>query len=61
MNAVTIEAVRLVRDAQAAWCPECGAFFDLSSCPYWHWRKAQAMHERGTGHRMEIVRLVAPS
>lgn len=36
-----------------AFCPTCFAcFMDTSPSP-WSWQKSQAMHERGTGHKMK--------
>lgn len=35
-----------------AFCHECKAVFDECN-PFWSWQKSQAMHERGTGHKMK--------
>lgn len=35
-----------------AFCATCQQVFDDSTCPFWHWTKAQTMHERGTGHKV---------
>lgn len=45
-----------VKDAQGAQC-ECGAYFDYftNQAVPWSWRQSQWMHERGTGHRMELL------
>ena len=54
-----IEVVRLVRDAHGARCLDCPVYFDhaTNSAVPWSWRQSQAMHERGSRHRMELVRL----
>jgi hypothetical protein len=39
-----------------AFCPECKAVFDDTSGSPWGWRKSQALHENGTGHRMKRFR-----
>lgn len=45
-----------IRDARGAQC-ECGAYFDYftNQAVPWSWRQSQLMHERGTGHRMELL------
>lgn len=38
-----------------AYCPTCKVMFDENSnlnVP-WSWQKSQALHERGTGHKMK--------
>lgn len=49
--------VKLVRDANGAHCPSCGACFDECNSWPWGWRKSQSLHERGTGHRMRLFAL----
>lgn len=41
---------RRLSDAQGAVCLTCEQVFDISTCPYWHWSKSRAIHQRGTGH-----------
>lgn len=43
--------MRAKRKAIYAYCKDCGALFDESTCPYWHWSKAAWLHENGTGHK----------
>ena len=54
------ERVRLVRDADGAWCGEHDppvVFDDVTNYAVpWRWRNSQAMHERGTGHTMILFR-----
>ena len=54
---ITIERCKRVRDAHGAICRDCGQVFELANCQFWHWRKSQAMHESGTGHRMDLFRI----
>ena len=53
-----VEPTKRVSDADGAFCQDCGTVFDVSGAP-WHWRKSQAMHERGTGHTTQMFRLKA--
>lgn len=41
-----------MKQAIGARCLDCGQVF-TESFP-WHWRKSQALHEKGTGHKMEL-------
>jgi len=41
--------VKRVKDATGAYCLECNYVF--IDCTFWHWRKSQWMHEKGTGHK----------
>lgn len=54
---VIARRVRLVRDADGASCRDCGAVFGrLWPEPVpWDWRRSQAMHEKGSGHRMDLI------
>lgn len=52
-----VERVRLVRDAQAAWCPTCES---VLFSQYWAASKSKWMHERGTGHKVWLVALAEP-
>lgn len=49
-----VKRVRLVRDAQAAWCDECE---EVLHSPYWGPSTSRWMHERGTGHRVVFLAL----
>jgi hypothetical protein len=57
------EPVRLVREADGAYCEDCGWYGDELSHAHlpraWTWRKSQWMHERGTGHRTRMFRYVS--
>lgn len=44
--------VKRVKDACGAYCLVCMVDFNPAENPFWHWRKSQAMHEKGTGHKM---------
>lgn len=48
---------RRVKDASGAACRECPCVFTAASSPYWSWRRSQALHERGTGHKMDMFAL----
>jgi hypothetical protein len=48
--------VKRVREACGAYCTHCGEVFDELQ-PFWHWRKSQYMHERGTGHKMVMFKI----
>ena len=52
MNRFQPVKVRTVKQAIGARCLDCGQVF-TESFP-WHWRKSQALHEKGTGHKMEL-------
>ena len=47
--------VKRVRDAIGAYCLDCDRMIADNCDPYWHWRKSQAMHERGAGHKVVMV------
>jgi len=47
--------VKRVRDAIGAYCLNCNRVIADDCSPYWHWRKSQVMHERGTGHKTVMV------
>ena len=55
---MTLERVKRQRDAHGARCLECESIFMVDTSPYWHWSKSAAMHRGGTGHRVELFRLV---
>lgn len=58
--AYEVELVKRVRDADGAACKDCESWFDRYSnlnLP-WTWKRSKWMHERGTGHRMELYRIV---
>ena len=50
------EPVKRVRDADGAMCTECEWVRDRVSPAPWGWRKSQALHEQGTGHRVVMFR-----
>lgn len=52
---ISLVIVKRKRDAIGAICRDCGAVFDVTSCPYWHWSKSMAMHSQ-SGH---VVRYFA--
>lgn len=56
---MTQEKVKLVRDADGAYCLTCNIYFDeVTNNPVpWSWRKSQWMHQQGTGHTMQLYRL----
>lgn len=61
---VAVPAVRVarVRDAYGAVCRDCTHHVDEGghlNLP-WRWQQSKAMHERATGHRMDLYRLVWP-
>lgn len=58
-----VEIVRRVKDADGVACRECETWFDqfTNQTVTWGWRTSQWMHERGTGHRMELYRVVKVS
>jgi hypothetical protein len=52
--------VTRVREADGASCPTCGQVFGVAwreGMVPWTWRQSQAMHERGTGHKMQLFKL----
>jgi hypothetical protein len=55
-----VEIVKRVKDADGAACRECETWFDRNTDANlpWSWRNSKWMHERGTGHRMELYRVV---
>jgi hypothetical protein len=36
-----------------AFCATCKVVFDECSSSPWSWQNSQALHERGTGHKMK--------
>lgn len=55
---IEVQEVKLVRDAHGAICTDCGCSFGTwDNNQYWGWRKSQAMHERGCGHKMKLVQI----
>lgn len=61
---VAVPAVRVarVRDAYGAVCRDCAHHVDESghlNLP-WRWQQSRALHERATGHRMDLYRLEWP-
>ena len=55
---MTVERVSRQRDAQGAACADCGAVYNISTSPYWHWSRSMHMHRSGTGHRVDMYRIV---
>ncbi len=59
-DTLILERVKLVREADGAWCGECDPpvhFDEVTNYPVsWPWRNSQAMHERGMGHKMILFR-----
>ncbi len=51
---VRVPVVSRVKDAAGAVCRECDAIFTIADSVPWGWRKSQHLHERGTGHRMDM-------
>lgn len=49
---------RTVKEAHGAYCAICNQVFDISSCPFWHWSKSVWMHRSGTGHKVDMFKLV---
>ena len=51
--------VNRVKDADGAVCRDCGEtfgrFWDLNMP--WSWRKSQWLHQRGTGHKMDLFKV----
>lgn len=56
MNTTT---ARTVKEAHGAYCTTCDQVFNISTSPYWSWIKSVAMHRGGTGHTVELYRIVA--
>lgn len=56
MNTTT---VRTVKEAHGAHCATCDQDFNITTCPFWHWSKSAHMHGGGTGHKVEMYRIVA--
>lgn len=54
---VPLIQVDRVRDAAGALCLDCAQRFDPTTNPYWHWRKSQVMHERGTRHLTRMFKI----
>lgn len=52
------EKVQRQKDARGAICRDCGIVFNISTCPYWHWSKSMNMHADGTGHKLDLYRIV---
>jgi hypothetical protein len=50
---------RTVKEAHGAYCATCDQVFNVATCPYWHWSKSKAMHEYGTGHKVQMFKVVA--
>ncbi len=44
-----IGLVKKTRDAEGAYCLDCGAVFNHETEPYWHWTKTVKAHKHGTG------------
>jgi hypothetical protein len=60
---LTVYPVKRVRDADGASCRDCGTVFGTAwfePVP-WDWRRSQAMHEKGTGHHMQLFSLRQPA
>lgn len=55
---MVIEKVRRQSDAQGAHCDQCQQVFNITTSPYWHWSKSAAMHRDGTGHKIDMYRIV---
>jgi hypothetical protein len=57
----TAEPVKTLRDADGAECRDCsevfGRYWQLSSIP-WGWKQSKAMHERYSGHKMRLFKVV---
>lgn len=53
-----IVKVRRVRDAVGAYCLDCQRVIADICDPYWSWRKSQVMHERGSGHKTIMYKLI---
>jgi hypothetical protein len=49
---------RTVKEAHGAYCATCNQVFNISTEPYWHWTKSVWMHRSGTGHKVEMYKLV---
>lgn len=45
--------VNRVKDAIGAYCLTCHQTFH--GCYPWPWRKSQALHEKGSGHKVVMV------
>lgn len=61
---VAVYPVRRVRDADGASCLDCGYVVGVAwreGMVPWSWRQSQAMHERGTGHRMQLFSMERPA
>lgn len=55
-----VELVIRVKDADGAACRECETWFDdcTNQTVTWSWKSSKWMHERGTGHKMDLYRRV---
>lgn len=56
MNTTT---ARTIKEAHGAYCATCDHTFTVATCQYWHWSKSVWMHRNGTGHKVEMFRIVA--
>lgn len=54
---MNVQKVRTVKAAHGGHCLDCGADFNVTTCPYWHWSKSVAMHRSGSGHRVALYRI----
>lgn len=52
MTAPTLVIVRRVRDARFAVCRVCGV---LEPCQFWGPSTQRALHQDGTGHRVDLA------
>jgi hypothetical protein len=46
-----LKRTRKITEAHYGYCRECGHFL---GCQYWDLSKTRWMHERGTGHKLEL-------
>jgi hypothetical protein len=49
LRGVGLRHVRQQKDADGAYCLDCGATFNDETEPYWHWSKTVKAHKDGTG------------
>lgn len=55
---MTTAKAKTIREAHGAYCDTCDQVFNVSTCPFWHWSKSKAMHESGTGHKVDMFKWV---
>lgn len=58
MTGPTITFSTKQSEAHGAYCATCDQTFNVSTSPFWSWTKSVAMHRNGTGHKVDLYRIV---